>query len=110
MPDHSNDDSDRSFWKKVKGALKFAGREILEKALWLYYALKREDLPPWARAAVIGALGYFILPLDAIPDVLVPLGFTDDLGVIAAAVKTVAGYIGPEEKRQAKEKLQDLGF
>jgi len=110
MSDPSNHYSDKGFWKKLKGVTKLAGREVLEKALWLYCALQRNDMSATAKATVIGALGYFIFPFDVIPDIFVPLGYTDDLGLLIAAVKTVSEYIGPEEKRQANEKLDDLGF
>jgi uncharacterized membrane protein YkvA (DUF1232 family) len=106
-PRHYDEDG---FWRKLRGLLKKASRGLLEKALWLYYALKRDDLPAWARTAILGALGYLILPLDLIPDVLLPLGLTDDLGVIVSALATVARYVGPEEKRQAEEKLRQLGL
>ena len=57
------------------------------------------------KSIILGALGYFIFPIDAIPDVLVPLGYTDDLGVLAAAVTAVAMHITPEVKQQATDKL-----
>lgn len=107
---HHRHYDEEGFWRKLRGLLKKASRELLGKALWLYYALRRDDLPAWARTAIIGALGYFVFPLDVIPDVLLPLGLTDDLGVIVSALATVARYVGPEEKRQAEEKLQSLGL
>jgi uncharacterized membrane protein YkvA (DUF1232 family) len=55
----------------------------------------------------IGALGYFILPLDLIPDVVVGLGYTDNLGALRLALFQIAMYIDEDIKDQAKEKLKD---
>ncbi|MGB3263274.1 MAG: DUF1232 domain-containing protein [Microcoleus sp.] len=50
---------------------------------------------------------YFISPVDSIPDILADIGFTDDLGVLLAAVATVSVYINAETKAQAKQKMND---
>jgi uncharacterized membrane protein YkvA (DUF1232 family) len=99
--------SESSFWQKAKGSLKSAGREVLEKSLWLFYALQKESTPAWAKAAIIGALGYFISPIDAIPDFVPVAGFTDDLGVLVAAVGAVAAHIDGGVKALATKKLAD---
>lgn len=106
---HAGDYSESSFWKKARGSLKTAGREVLEKALWLFYALQRDSTPAWAKAAIIGALGYFISPIDAIPDMVPVAGFTDDLGILVAAVGAVAAHIDGEVKSLAAKKLADWG-
>lgn len=93
------------FWKKLAGRGRSVGRGALEKALYLYFAAQSPDTPKWARRVIIGALGYFILPLDAVPDLAPLLGFTDDVGVMAAALATVAMYITPDVKAQAHQKL-----
>lgn len=94
------------FWSKIAGAVKSAGREVIEKALWLYYAAQRPETPAWAKSAIYSALAYFILPIDLIPDFL-PGGFVDDLGVLTAALGTVAVYIDEEVKYQAAVKLRE---
>ncbi len=94
---------DKSLWDKLASAAGKAGREVIEMALKLYYALLDSDTPLWAKSIVIGALGYFINPIDAIPDVLVPIGYTDDLGVLAAAFAAVATHIKPEHSERAKD-------
>lgn len=83
-----------------------AGYATLEKALWLHFAAQRPDTPAWARAAIYSALGYLVLPLDAVPDVA-PGGLTDDAGVLAAAVGAVAFYIDDDVKGKAATKLRD---
>ena len=97
--------SRESFREKVAAFAPAAGKEVIRKALTLYRCLRDPDTPTWARARIVGALGYFIFPLDAIPDVVPLTGFSDDLGVLALALATVAFHIKPEHKRQAQEKL-----
>lgn len=99
--------SDETFWAKLKKFAVTAGREVVEKALILYYTAQNPNVPGWAKGVVIGALTYFISPVDAIPDVLVGIGFTDDLGVLLAAIATVSVYINAETKEQAKQKMKD---
>ncbi len=98
--------SEEGFWEKLKNFALKAGSEIVEKALWLYYAAQDPATPAWAKTVIYGALGYFILPLDAIPDMLPGVGFSDDLGALAAAVATVAAYINDDVKKKAAEKMQ----
>jgi uncharacterized membrane protein YkvA (DUF1232 family) len=104
---YGKDFSDDSFWDKVKNFAKSAGKEVVEKALWLYYALHEKTTPTWAKTVIIGALGYFISPIDAIPDITPVMGFADDLGVLAAAVATVAACINAEVKAKATKKLRE---
>ena len=99
--------SDESFWTKLKNFALTAGREVVEKALILYYTAQNPNVPAWAKGVVVGALTYFISPVDAIPDILVGMGFTDDLGVLLAAIATVSVYINADTKEQAKQKMKD---
>lgn len=100
--------SQKSFWKKVK---KFSGRigEVpLTLALQLYYAAEKKETPKWAKATIVSALAYFILPLDAIPDIAPLVGFTDDYCVLVAAVSTLASNIDDEVKQKAQKKVEDI--
>lgn len=99
--------SETGFWSKVGSVAKAAGAKVIETALLLYFTLQSPNCPAWARATIIGALGYFIFPIDAIPDVLVPVGYTDDAAVLAAALASVAVHVGPEEKAKTAEKMRD---
>jgi uncharacterized membrane protein YkvA (DUF1232 family) len=105
--DYAKEFSDQNFWDKLAGFAKVAGREVVEKALWLYYAFKEDTTPLWAKTAILGALGYFISPIDAIPDLIPAVGYADDLGVLALAVATVAAHITEEVKGLAAAKLRD---
>jgi uncharacterized membrane protein YkvA (DUF1232 family) len=98
--------SDDDFWQKIKKFALKAGKEVIEKALWLYYAAQRPETPTWAKTIIFGALAYFILPLDAIPDFIPVAGFGDDLGALAAAIAMVSMYITADIKEQTTQKLQ----
>ena len=103
--DYKDHYSDSGFWQKLKCYAKDAGSELVEKALLLYYAAQQEGVPAWARATIIASLGYFITPLDAIVDLTPVVGYSDDLGVLALAVATVAAHINDRVRAQAKEKV-----
>jgi uncharacterized membrane protein YkvA (DUF1232 family) len=93
--------SDKAFWQKLAQYARTAGREVVEKALCLYYAARRPETPGWAKAVIISVLAYFIAPIDAVPDFTPFVGFTDDLGVFAGALAMVAMYIDDDVKSRA---------
>lgn len=97
--------SDASFWKKVEGAAKAAGREVLRPALRLYFTQAAEKTPAGAKAVVYSALAYFIWPADVVPDVL-PGGYGDDLAIMTAAIGSISAYVTPAVKRKATMKLK----
>ena len=70
----------------------------------LFYTLQKPTTPVWAKTVIIGALGYFILPIDLIPD-LVPGGYTDDFSGLFGALITVSMFIDEEVKLNAKERI-----
>lgn len=94
------------FWRKLVGTARTAGLEVIEKAMWLYFAAQRPETPRWARATVYGALGYFILPTDAIPDLAPVIGYTDDLAVLASAVSIIAFYIDDTVRDKTRHLMQ----
>jgi uncharacterized membrane protein YkvA (DUF1232 family) len=100
--------SDRSFWSTVKQYAKSIGESALTTAFTLKNAFHDESTPTWAKTVIGGALAYLILPIDAIPDVIPIVGFTDDIGALAAAGATVATYITDEHKREAEEQVENL--
>lgn len=77
-------------------------------ALTLYYAMRDKETPKWARGVILGALAYFVLPIDGIPDMVPGVGFADDLGVLTAALAMVVAHITDEHKAKAKEQLRTL--
>jgi len=89
--------------KRVAAMLPFA-----EDLLAAYYCAFDRDTPLQVKAALVGALAYFVLPFDAIPDMLPLLGFADDAAVLATALRLVAGHMRPEHRAAAKCVLDGL--
>jgi uncharacterized membrane protein YkvA (DUF1232 family) len=90
----------RDFWRKMKRvAVKLPFAEDLLAA---YYCAFDRQTPHHVRATLLGALAYFILPFDFIPDILPVLGFTDDAAILATAIRIVAGHITPDHRAAAK--------
>ncbi len=104
-PNYSDVYSEDSFWEKLSGYAKSAGKDVVEKALLLYYAGHEEDAPAWAKATIVGSLGYFIAPLDAIVDLTPVVGYADDLGVLALALAAVATYINDNVRDKTAVKM-----
>ncbi|MEY4902890.1 MAG: hypothetical protein RLZZ292_705 [Bacteroidota bacterium] len=94
--------SETSFWSKIRRYAKQAGEKTIHTVLLLFYAYKRSDTPTWAKTVIIGALGYFLSPIDAIPDITPLVGYTDDMTVLAGALATVAAYINDEVREKTK--------
>jgi uncharacterized membrane protein YkvA (DUF1232 family) len=72
-------------------------------AVSLYFCLVDPKTPFFVKGTIAGALVYFISPIDALPDFIIGLGFTDDAGVIATTLATVARYVTDEHRHQARE-------
>ena len=89
-----------SFRDKLRTAARNAGSAVVERALTLRYVAVSAETPAWARECAHAALGYFIVPLDAIPDAA-PAGFCDDLAVLATALRAVAAYVTPAIRARA---------
>lgn len=104
--DYEDAFSEAGFRDKLKRYALAAGREVVEKALLLYYAMQEEKAPAWAKATIAGALGYFIVPLDAITDLTPAVGYADDLGVLAMAIAAVAAYINDDVRAKAASKMR----
>ena len=90
---------------KLAAVAKNLGKKTLWYVLLLYYTLESDEVSLGNKAIIMGALGYLILPIDLIPDVVPVLGLTDDAAAIKLAYDTVKASITPEIERKAKEKL-----
>jgi uncharacterized membrane protein YkvA (DUF1232 family) len=106
-----NDDNDdgalrRSFWRKTRRVA--ARLPFAEELLAAYYCAFDRATPLQVKTTLVGAIVYFVLPLDAIPDMLPVLGFTDDAAVLAIAIKLVASSIRPEHREAACATLARL--
>ncbi len=94
------------FWPKLK---RFAAKlPFAEDLLTAYYCAFDSETPLRVRAVLLGALAYFVLPFDFVPDFLPILGFTDDAAVLAGALKLVLDNIRPEHRDAARETLRSL--
>ena len=98
---------DNAFWAKLQKFARKAGIKVTYAALLLYYVLKSPETSGKDRAKIIGALGYFILPIDLIPDFIPVAGYTDDLAALVWGVYCVIKSITPEVKAQAAAKLHE---
>ena len=74
------------FWKKLRRSLRRMGAKAVYYALLLYYALQDPQISRKDKGMILGALGYFLLPLDLMPDFLPAIGYTDDIAALAFAV------------------------
>lgn len=101
--------SDSKLWKKVERIAKKVGATVIRPVFLLYYLLQDKNVPVHHKAYIIGALGYFILPFDLIPEaVLSVIGYTDDIAVMAMALRAVKESITPEIEAQADRKVSEL--
>jgi uncharacterized membrane protein YkvA (DUF1232 family) len=95
-----------SFWKKVR---RFASKlPFLDELLAAYYCAIDPATPLQVKAILFGALAYFVMPIDLIPDFIAWFGFTDDAAVLYAAIRSVSGSIKPSHREQARSSLDRL--
>jgi len=97
--------SESKFWRKLHRSSKRIGMKVVYPAVLLFYLFKSKDVPLKAKSLISGALVYFIVPLDGLPDFLPFLGYTDDLSLLAATLSHLVQYISPEIKAQTRQKI-----
>lgn len=100
--------SEESFFDKVRSTIKSAGLKLIYQALLLFYVTENPNCPMKIKAAIFAALGYFISPIDVIPDFTPIVGYSDDAGAIALAICLAQLYIDDEVKRKARNKIADI--
>jgi len=94
------------FWPKVRA---LAGRlGFVEDAVAAYYCARDPQTPFRVKAILMGALAYFVLPTDVVPDILIAFGFVDDAAVLAYAYRQVASAVQPRHRAAAQSALADL--
>ncbi len=98
--------SEEKLFDKILKFAKSAGIKLIYLALLLFYTLQKSTTPTIAKSIIVGGLGYFILPLDFIPDFIPIIGFSDDLTALFSVLIAVALYIDDDIKSKAKSKLQ----
>lgn len=92
--------------EKVQSASKTASSELIKTVITLYVILEEKTVPTFIKVGIIAALGYFICPLDLIPDFL-PGGFLDDLGILTATLGQVYIYRNDQVKKRVEELLPE---
>ena len=98
--------SEESLWDKMVRVARKAGMEVIYGVLLLYYVLASKTTSTSDKAKIVGALGYFILPLDLVPDTLPLVGYTDDLAAISWCIYSVAKNITPDIRETAARQLR----
>jgi uncharacterized membrane protein YkvA (DUF1232 family) len=94
------------FWAKVRKTL---GRvPFLEEAVGAYYCAIDPDTPLQVKAIIMGALAYFVIPTDMIPDFIASLGYTDDAVVFYAALRMIAPHIKDHHRDKARRTLDSI--
>jgi uncharacterized membrane protein YkvA (DUF1232 family) len=95
----------RGFWRKVRATLGLV--PFLADALAAFHCATDPRTPLHVKAVLLGALAYFVLPFDVIPDFIAGLGYTDDAAVLFAAIKAVSSYVTDEHRARAAAFLRD---
>ena len=96
----------RDFWPKLKRSL--ARIPFAEDVLAAFYCAFDPATPLKVKGILLAALAYFIMPIDVIPDVLLGLGFTDDMAVLYTAISMIRSHMTQAHRGRAKETLEKL--
>jgi uncharacterized membrane protein YkvA (DUF1232 family) len=108
-PEAYAEDSNRveaGFWAKVRKTL--GQVPFVEEAVAAYYCAIDRDTPLQVKAIIMGALAYFVIPVDLIPDFIAALGYTDDAVVFYAALRMIAPHIKDRHRERARQTLEGL--
>ena len=96
----------RKFWRKL--LREAASVPFVEELLTAYYCAFDRRTPLYVKVILLGAIAYFVMPNDLIPDYIPVIGYADDAAVLAAAVKVVSSHIKPEHREAAGRLLARL--
>ena len=100
--------SESELWNKVTKIGKSIGATLMYPVLLLFNLLKSSETDLKEKTMIIGALGYFILPVDLLPDAIAGVGFTDDIAALSAIISALASCVTLEIQEQSKQKCHDL--
>ena len=96
----------RGFWPKVRKVAALA--PFSSDALAVWYCARDDETPLRAKGMMLAALAYFVMPLDAIPDVIAGIGYTDDAAVFVAMLTLVGKHLKPRHRSAAREAIDRL--
>lgn len=91
---------EKGFWAKVRRTL--GQVPFLEEAVAAYFCAIDRQTPVQVKAVLMGALAYFVLPVDMVPDFIAWMGFADDAAVLALAIRSVEPHIKERHRHQAR--------
>jgi uncharacterized membrane protein YkvA (DUF1232 family) len=94
------------FWPKIRRVA--AKIPFAKEALSVWYCAKDDETPIAAKGMMLAALAYFVLPVDAVPDFIAGLGYTDDAAVFTALMAVVGRNLKPRHKAAAKADIERL--
>jgi uncharacterized membrane protein YkvA (DUF1232 family) len=94
------------FWHTAKRAARHI--PFMEEVVAAYYCALDRRTPLRTKGILLGALAYFVLPTDAIPDIILGLGFTDDIAVLTTAIAAVRAHVTPAHRLAARKALDDI--
>lgn len=97
--------SEESLWKKIGDFASAAGQQVIYAVLLLYFTLTDPSVNLKHKMTIGASLGYFIFPLDAIPDLTPLIGFSDDLGVLIVALSQIYSAITPDIRNKARQQM-----
>ncbi|MGR5547973.1 YkvA family protein [Vibrio sp. DNB22_12_1] len=103
-----NAPDEKTFWRKMKNSVKKAGEEVAVMGIKSWLAMTDSSTAVRHKAILGGALAYFVLPTDMVPDVLAGVGFTDDMAALTLAANSVGSAITEQHEEQAREKLGSM--
>jgi uncharacterized membrane protein YkvA (DUF1232 family) len=93
----------RGFWKTLRKAMGYI--PFADELVAAYYSALDPHTPHRVRLMLLAALAYFVLPFDAIPDILAGIGFSDDAAVLIATISLVRAHITPVHREAARRAL-----
>lgn len=96
--------SEHDFLEKLASVPRQAGCSVLRAAVTLYVLLGDMDVPVWAKVSIVAALGYFISPIDAVPDFL-PGGYVDDLAVMTLLLGQLDVFLDAGKRKRVEQQL-----
>lgn len=96
----------KGFWPKITRVA--AKVPFAREALSVWYCAKDDDTPLAAKGMMLAALAYFVMPVDAVPDFIAGLGYTDDAAVFTALLAVLGRNLKPRHKAQAKREIERL--
>lgn len=97
---------DKGFWPKIQRVV--AKVPFAKDALSVWYCAKDDETPIAAKGMMLAALAYFVMPVDAIPDFIAGLGYTDDAAVFTALMAILGRNLKPKHKAAAKRDIDRL--